>query len=104
VSRFGQSVEVIFENGKPDFSNVSIRIRRRALNALRERQMPLIRVEPRINSSLREEFVRFLFLVLLFRVGCGGIFIVLKRLYGLKHIKNEIWTNLYADFAGHKLG
>ena len=40
---------------------VSIRIRRRALSALRERHEPLIRVEPRINSSLREEFVRFLF-------------------------------------------
>ena len=61
MSGFGQSAEVFWENGKPDFSNVSIRIRRRALNALRERQMPLIRVEPRINSSLGEEFVRFLF-------------------------------------------
>ena len=40
--------------------NHSIRIRRRALNVLSEGRMPLIRVEPRINSSLREEFVRFL--------------------------------------------
>lgn len=61
MSRFGQSVEVIFESRKAFTSNVSIRIRRRALNALSERQMPLIRVEPRINSSLREEFVRFLY-------------------------------------------
>ena len=61
MSRFGQNVEVIFESRKAFTSNVSIRIRRRALNVLRERQMPLIRVEPRINSSLGEEFVRFLF-------------------------------------------
>ncbi len=37
----------------------SSQIRRRALNALRERLMPLKRVEPRINSSLGEEFIRF---------------------------------------------
>ena len=34
------------------------RTRRRALNVLRERHLPLSRVEPRINSSLGEEFVR----------------------------------------------
>ncbi len=38
-----------------------IQTRKRALSVMRERHMPLIRVEPRINSSLREEFVRFYF-------------------------------------------
>lgn len=38
----------------------SSQIRRRALNAWRERLMPLKGVEPRINSSLGEEFIRFL--------------------------------------------
>ena len=61
MSRFGQSIEVNLERRADCLSNVSIRIRRRALDALRERQMPLIRVEPRINSSLGAEFVRFLF-------------------------------------------
>ncbi len=37
-----------------------IQTRRRALNALSEGHgMPLKRVEPRINSSLRGEFIRF---------------------------------------------
>ena len=51
------------ENGQTGSPNVSIRIRKRALNVIRERHMPLIRVEPRINSSLREEFIRFLILI-----------------------------------------